>query len=45
MTLVSVIKPYFSNHKIIGCPSLCSATTSLRINIETKRLIKLRKVE
>ena len=30
------IKPDFSNHQIIVCPILCSATTSLRINAETK---------
>ena len=32
MKLGYVINPYFSNHKILGCPSLCSAKTSLIIN-------------
>ena len=39
------IKPYFSNHNIFGCPSLCSTTTSLRMYTGTKRLRKLGKVE
>ena len=34
MALGYVIKPEFSNHKIIGCPSLFSAKNLLIINIE-----------
>ena len=36
MALCYVIKPDFFNHKIIGFPSLCSATTSLKTYIATK---------
>ena len=34
MELGYVINPEFSNHKIIGCPSLFSAKNLLIINIE-----------
>ena len=45
MEIGYVIKPDFSNHQIIGCLSLCSATTSLIINTATKMWINLRKVD